>query len=541
MRRRQTSSSGRRGLRAGYTLIEMIVSMSAASVLMAGMGSAVFLSSQAFNATETPAARRVDAAQVQKQILDDLRYASSFSERSASAVTFVVPDRTGDGLPDTLRYAWTGAGNPLTFALNGGTAQTLIPSVENFSLNFQTQTLNAPVIPDAGSAATILFVSAGSVVTVQPTFLEQLLGVEAKSYVETTSTEKLRISRLEAAGYTVVPITTSATSTEITQALSEADALYVSGEVDGFSLTPLYFNTTLGVVTECRNALYPFGFCKAVGAELGASMFVKTPPHYITSNLAAGQTTFLTSSEKLIRTGPPFSPDLQGLLTIPSFDPLPAMLALNANARHVDGARIIPNRRVQLPFGFDSFDPNKLNEDGWQLMLRSVDWVLGNGDDGVPNLEPPTRNFGYETLFSQNLTRDREQVATQAFLGIGGVLQSISVFVGGSNGEVRVAIYSDVFGEPNALIAESAVMKSVDQGSWLQFEMTDINLPPGMYWLAVSMDNGNHYFKRGSVFNGRNRTITHRATADGFRQTWGVSEGVFNGSAISIYATVKPN
>jgi type II secretory pathway pseudopilin PulG len=137
----------RRRSRPAYTLIEMIACVSTASVLTAGMGSAVFLSSQAFNARDTPAARRIDAALVQRQILDDLRYASSISERSANAVTFVVPDRTGDGFPDTLRYAWSGAGTPLTFAINAGATRVLIPSVENFSLDFQTRKLNATVQP----------------------------------------------------------------------------------------------------------------------------------------------------------------------------------------------------------------------------------------------------------------------------------------------------------------------------------------------------------------------------------------------------------
>jgi hypothetical protein len=48
-----------------------------------------------------------------------------------------VPDRTGDGNPETIRYAWSGTvGAPLTRQYNGGTAATIIDSVQALSFTY---------------------------------------------------------------------------------------------------------------------------------------------------------------------------------------------------------------------------------------------------------------------------------------------------------------------------------------------------------------------------------------------------------------------
>jgi hypothetical protein len=65
----------------------------------------------------------------------DLQTAKSFTERTATAVTFTVPDRDGDNIDETIRYAWAGTpGDPLTYQLNGGTATTLADDVQQFNL-----------------------------------------------------------------------------------------------------------------------------------------------------------------------------------------------------------------------------------------------------------------------------------------------------------------------------------------------------------------------------------------------------------------------
>ncbi len=135
--------------RSGYSLIELSVSLAAAVVLTVGMASAVVVTNQSLTLSDTGNGSRALATDVQRDFLADVQRATGFIERTANAVTLTVPDRTGDGLPDTLRYAWSGvAGAPLTLQMNGGTVRNLLTNVQQFDLSYRTQTMTAPVVPD---------------------------------------------------------------------------------------------------------------------------------------------------------------------------------------------------------------------------------------------------------------------------------------------------------------------------------------------------------------------------------------------------------
>ena len=109
--------------RGGYTLVELMVALSASVVLMGGMASAVAVSTRSLSLADTGSGARAISTDVQRDFLADLQRATGFTERTANAVTFTVPDRTGDGRPEKLRYAWSGtAGAPLTL--------TAMPSIE---------------------------------------------------------------------------------------------------------------------------------------------------------------------------------------------------------------------------------------------------------------------------------------------------------------------------------------------------------------------------------------------------------------------------
>src|SRR5690606_30888846 len=63
-----------------------------------------------------------------------------FSERTATAATIAVPDRTGDGRPETIRYSWSGVvGDPLLYEYNGGAALSILDGVQQFRLNGVTR------------------------------------------------------------------------------------------------------------------------------------------------------------------------------------------------------------------------------------------------------------------------------------------------------------------------------------------------------------------------------------------------------------------
>ncbi|MBT3201555.1 MAG: hypothetical protein HN350_16760 [Phycisphaerales bacterium] len=82
------------------------------------------------------------AADVIDEISTDLNLAESFSERTSTAVTFSVPDRNGDGQPETIRYSWSATpGDSIMRAYNGGAEVAIADDVRHFSLDYILQTI----------------------------------------------------------------------------------------------------------------------------------------------------------------------------------------------------------------------------------------------------------------------------------------------------------------------------------------------------------------------------------------------------------------
>ncbi len=119
------------------TLAELAVSIAVAGLLAGTIVSSILIASHALPQRSAGTNAVSDDAALLQELATDLAEAVSFTERSAQAVEFTVPDRTGDASPDVLRYAWSGtAGDPLTRRLNGGPAAPLAPAVQTFSLTY---------------------------------------------------------------------------------------------------------------------------------------------------------------------------------------------------------------------------------------------------------------------------------------------------------------------------------------------------------------------------------------------------------------------
>jgi hypothetical protein len=82
------------------------------------------------------------------QIAADLKMALSITEQTPTAVTFTVPDRSGDGVTETIRYAWAGPGSPVTRQCNGQPvpAASIADNVQSFSLQYAGKT-TGPATP----------------------------------------------------------------------------------------------------------------------------------------------------------------------------------------------------------------------------------------------------------------------------------------------------------------------------------------------------------------------------------------------------------
>ena len=91
---------GRRtsGIRA-LTYVELLVSLLVVTLLTAGMMSAMLIATRALPDAQGADAGTLAAQRALDELASDLADAISIAESTASSLTFVVPDRTGDGQP----------------------------------------------------------------------------------------------------------------------------------------------------------------------------------------------------------------------------------------------------------------------------------------------------------------------------------------------------------------------------------------------------------------------------------------------------------
>lgn len=140
------SALGRIRRRRGVTLLEVLTTSAVAALLVGGMASAVRLALNSQEGTTGPTANAIDTSDAIDRLNAELRLATTFTERTATAVTFTVADQNGDGLAETIRYAWAGAGSPLTRTFNGAPAgaAAILDNVQSFNMTFLTRTVPPP-------------------------------------------------------------------------------------------------------------------------------------------------------------------------------------------------------------------------------------------------------------------------------------------------------------------------------------------------------------------------------------------------------------
>ena len=86
--------------------MELVVSLALVSLIVGALGAAMIAASHALPDGKRTTDILGQATGVLQRLDDELRTSIYITERSASAVTFVIADRSGDGLPETLRYTW---------------------------------------------------------------------------------------------------------------------------------------------------------------------------------------------------------------------------------------------------------------------------------------------------------------------------------------------------------------------------------------------------------------------------------------------------
>jgi prepilin-type N-terminal cleavage/methylation domain-containing protein len=154
-----TTGLGRTPVRAGFTLMELVLSMTIVAIAAAACLSVITLllratSAGAATGTSAQTAATRDALD---RITSDLRMATSITEKTSTSIAFTVPDRNGDGSSETIRYSWAGSNAPLMREYNGGSAVQVLASASAFALTYLDQTVAAPPPADVTSPEQVLF------------------------------------------------------------------------------------------------------------------------------------------------------------------------------------------------------------------------------------------------------------------------------------------------------------------------------------------------------------------------------------------------
>ncbi|MCA8987439.1 MAG: hypothetical protein KDA78_07355, partial [Planctomycetaceae bacterium] len=122
---------------AGYTLIELLVSMVATTGLLLALSSTLMIALQSTNPDNFITSKTVKAYAILADMDAELQSAVSIKNKATTKINFNVPDRSdSDTAEETIEYFWGGTGLPLQRKYNNGSYETLLDSVQSLLLTY---------------------------------------------------------------------------------------------------------------------------------------------------------------------------------------------------------------------------------------------------------------------------------------------------------------------------------------------------------------------------------------------------------------------
>lgn len=125
--------------RRAMQLLELVISLATASILMAGVGTAVVISKRTLDSVTLHASSAASAQGGIQLLQNDLREARQIDNRTTTSIELKVPDRNNDGELDSVRYRWSATAGPLETSGDGVTWRAVSPSLSNMQLNWQSR------------------------------------------------------------------------------------------------------------------------------------------------------------------------------------------------------------------------------------------------------------------------------------------------------------------------------------------------------------------------------------------------------------------
>lgn len=133
----------------GFSLLEIVISLTIMSVLVVAMGSALLVATRGMPDSDSPLAENISSARVIDQIAGELQYAFTVVSASTTGIAFIVER---NGAPVTINYSWSEtAGDPLVRQYDGGASVDILPNVTDFNLSYDLGAAEFTTLPTEGS------------------------------------------------------------------------------------------------------------------------------------------------------------------------------------------------------------------------------------------------------------------------------------------------------------------------------------------------------------------------------------------------------
>lgn len=132
--------------------------MAISTLLLGSLASLTLVATRALPTGRSDAERTLAAAAAVDQLTADLTYATAITNAHRNAITFTVPDRTGDGVADSIQYAWSAASppSPLYRAVNGGEPAAIVSDVRDFALAYDLASISTTTSTPSTAAESTL-------------------------------------------------------------------------------------------------------------------------------------------------------------------------------------------------------------------------------------------------------------------------------------------------------------------------------------------------------------------------------------------------
>ncbi|MFO1001550.1 MAG: type II secretion system protein [Planctomycetaceae bacterium] len=125
--------------RRGFTLPELLISVSVSGLLMVSLGSALNIATRSLR-PDAAAAVSLDSGRSLRMIQEDLRFATRIIDRGPRSIRMLTTDADRSGKGDIVFYSWSGTvGDSLTRSVNGSTAIPVCEDVADFNIALSTR------------------------------------------------------------------------------------------------------------------------------------------------------------------------------------------------------------------------------------------------------------------------------------------------------------------------------------------------------------------------------------------------------------------